>query len=167
MKDSNDGKNLSNELKSLQQRIIDLEKLLADQELELDKSQLMIQLLDSATDSIFLHDFDGNFVYVNEAAYKTRGYTKEELMRMNLHDLDVPQYEKFIEPRIEDLMEKEESIFETAHFCKDGSQMPVEIHSKIIEYENKPLVLSCVLDITERKKIENDLIFSKEQYRTL
>ena len=85
LKDSNDGKNLSNELKSLQQRIIDLEKLLADQELELDKSQLMIQLLDSATDSIFLHDFDGNFVYVNEAAYKTRGYTKEELMRMNLH----------------------------------------------------------------------------------
>lgn|GEM_PF-1703944 len=167
MKDSNDGKNLSNELKSLQQRIIDLEKLLADQELQLDKSQLMIQLLDSATDSVFLHDFDGNFVYVNEAAYKTLGYAKEELMGMNLHDLDVPQYEKLIEPRIEDLMEKEESIFETAHFRKDGSQMPVEIHSRIIEYENNPLVLSYVRDITQRKKIEKDLMFSKEQYRTL
>ncbi len=167
LKDSHDGKNLSNEFKSLQQRIFDLEKLLADQELELDKSQLMIQLLDSATDSVFLHDFDGNFVYVNEAAYKTRGYTKKELMGMNLHDLDVPQYEKLIEPRIEDLMENEESIFETAHFRKDGSQMPVEIHSRIIEYENNPLVLSYVRDITEREKIEKALTSSQEQYRTL
>ncbi|BDZ69212.1 PAS domain S-box protein [Methanobacterium ferruginis] len=127
----------------------------------------MVQLLDSATDSVFLHDFDGNFVYVNEAAYKTRGYTKGELMGMNLHDLDVPKYEKLIKPRIKDLMEKGGSIFEAAHFRKDGSQMSVEIHSRIIEYKNKQLVLSYVRDITERKKVENDLISAREQYRTL
>jgi PAS domain S-box-containing protein len=113
----------------------------------------MIQLLDSATDSVFLHDFYGNFVYVNEAAYKTWGYTKEELMEMNFHKLDVPKYEKLIESRIKELMEKGEFTFETAHFRKDGSKMPVEIFSKIIEYTNKPLVLSYVRDITERKKI--------------
>jgi PAS domain S-box-containing protein len=166
LKDSNQ-EDLPNKLNALKKRIAELEYQLADEELQLEKSELMVQLLDSATDSVFLHDFDGNFVYVNEAAYKTRGYTKKELMGMNLHDLDVPKYEKLIKPRIKDLMEKGGSIFEAAHFRKDGSQMPVEIHSRIIEYKNKPLVLSYVRDITERKKVENDLISAREQYRTL
>ncbi len=163
----NGEKDLSNELNLLKKRISGLEKHVADKELQLEKSKLMTKLLDSATDSVFLHDFDGNFVYVNESAYKTRGYTKEELMGMNLHDLDVPQYEELIEPRIKELMEKGESFFETAHFRKDGSQLPVEIHSRIIEYDNKSLVLSYVRDITERKKVENALVSAKEQYKTL
>lgn len=167
MKDSGDEEDLSNKIKLLNHKLAILMKQITEKELQLEKSELMIQLLNSATDSVFLHDLDGNFVYVNEAAYKTRGYTKKELMGMNLHDLDVPQYEKLIEPRIKDLMEEGESIFETAHFRKDGSQIPVEIHSKIIEYENKPLVLSYVRDITERKRVENELISAKEQYRAL
>ncbi|MBI5679888.1 MAG: PAS domain S-box protein [Methanobacterium sp.] len=167
MKDSGDEEDLSNELNLLKQKIIELEKQVTEKEFQLEKSKRITQLLDSATDSVFLHDFDGNFVYLNEAAYKTRGYTKEELMNMNLHKLDAPKYEKLIDPRIKDLMEKGESIFESATICKDGSQMPVEVHSTIIEYENKPLVLSYVRDITERKKIENELISVKEQYRAL
>ncbi|OPX60101.1 MAG: sensory histidine kinase AtoS [Methanobacterium sp. PtaB.Bin024] len=166
MKGSNQ-EDLSNKLDALEKRIHELERQLADKEFQLEKSKLMMQLLDSATDSVFLHDFDGNFVYVNEAAYKTRGYTKKELLGMNLHDLDVPNYEKLIKPRIKDLMEKGEFTFETAHFRKDGSQLPVEVHSKIIRYKDKPLVLSYVRDITERKHIENALISAQEQYNAL
>ena len=41
-------------------------------------------LLDGASDSIFLHDLEGKFLYLNEAAYKDRGYEKEELLGKNL-----------------------------------------------------------------------------------
>ncbi len=37
-------------------------------------------LFDAASDSILVHDLDGQFVYFNEAAYKTRGYTKDEFL---------------------------------------------------------------------------------------
>ena len=166
LKNSNP-EDLSKKLDAMEKRIDELERQLADKEFQLEKSKFMMRLLDSATDSVFLHDFEGNFVYVNENAYKTLGYTKEQLMGMNLHDLDVPKYEKLIKLRIKELTEKGESIFEAAHLRKDGSQLPVEIHSKIIEYKDKLLVLSYVRDITERKHIENALVSAKGQYRTL
>ena len=132
-----------------------------------EESELKTQLLDAANDPIFLHDFDGNFVYINESAYKTLGYTKDELMKMNLHDLDVPESADLIKPRINDLIKKGESTFEAAHCRKDGSVIPVEIRARIIEYRDRKLVLSNVRDITERKRIENSLQENKSQLEAI
>ncbi|MBI2286304.1 MAG: PAS domain S-box protein [Nitrosomonadales bacterium] len=119
-----------------------------------DELRLRAQLLNSTADSIFVHDFDGNFVYLNEAAWKTRGYTRDELMTINLHVLDVPEYGKLIEGRIRELMEKGFGAFESAHRRKDGSVMPIEVNVHIIESGGRKLVLSMVRDITERKEAE-------------
>ena len=48
------------------------ERKRAEKELRLKE-----KLLDGASDSIFLHDIDGHFTYVNEVAYRSRGYEKE------------------------------------------------------------------------------------------
>jgi PAS domain S-box-containing protein len=133
------------------------DKLKAQNELLNDELGLKSQILDSATDSIFLHDLDGNFIYLNETAYKSRGYTKEELMGMNLHDLDIPEYAELIKPRIKEIMEKGETTFESANFRKDMSVMPTEVHARIIESEGKNLVLSVVRDISDRKNAEEAL----------
>ncbi|HEU0186710.1 MAG TPA: PAS domain S-box protein [Gallionellaceae bacterium] len=117
---------------------------------------LRAQLLDSTVDSILVHDFDGNFVYLNEAAWKTRGYTRDELMAMNLHALDVPEYEKLIDARIKELMEKGQGTYESAHRRKDGSVIPIEINAHIIESGGRKLVLSTVRDTTERKQAEKE-----------
>ena len=50
------------------------------------------QLLDGASDSIFLHDLDGHFLYLNEAAYMDRGYEREELLAKNLSVLVTPEF---------------------------------------------------------------------------
>ncbi|NCO66524.1 MAG: hypothetical protein COW32_06440 [Candidatus Aquicultor secundus] len=55
-------------------------------------------LLDSAIDSIIVHDPQGKIIYVNEAAYKTRGYTREEIMAMPLRKLVVPDDARLINP---------------------------------------------------------------------
>jgi PAS domain S-box-containing protein len=119
-----------------------------------EELRLRAQLLDSTGDSIFVADFDGNFVYLNEAAWKSRGYTRDELMGMNLHVLDVPEYEKLIEARIRELEEKGQSTFESAHRRKDGSVMPIEVSARIIESGGRKLVLSAARDITERQQAE-------------
>lgn len=125
----------------------------SDLEKELELKGL---LLDAASDSIFLHDLYGKFIYVNCTAHKTRGYTKQELLAMDLHQLDSPAYVPLIKPRIKDLTEKEEITFESAHVCKDRTAMPVEIHARLIEYQGRKLVLSIVRDITERKRAEEE-----------
>jgi len=134
----------------------------ADEEL-----RLRAQLLDGASDTIFVVDLDGNFIYLNEAAWKTRGYTLDEMMGIDLHVLDTPKYEKLIESRMKDLMEKGRCIFESEHRRKDGSVMPVEINARVIESGGRKLVLSVIRDITERKRAEDTLRESEERYRFL
>lgn len=123
-----------------------------------EELKIKAQLLDAATDSIFLHDFDGNFIYVNETAYRSHGYTKDELMNMNLRGLDVPEHAKLIKNRMKELVERGKTVFEVAHYCKDKSIIPVEIHARIIEVGDQKLILSVARDITRRKKEEQELL---------
>lgn len=141
----------------LNQRIVHLEKQLKDKEVQLEDSNLKKQLLEAATDSVFLHDFNGNFIYANEAAYETRGYSYDELMGMNLHDLDVPKYALLFETYNKELIEKGESTFETAHYHKDGSVIPIEIRARIVKSTGEDLILSVARDITLRKNYEKKL----------
>lgn len=106
-------------------------------------------------------------LYINEAAYKTRGYTKDELMAMLLQELDAPEYARLIESRIEILLKKGSLVFESEHLRKDGTTMPVEVHARIIEYGSRGVVVSAARDITERKRAERALRESEERFRKI
>lgn len=122
------------------------------------------KFLDFANDSIFVHDLEGNFLYVNEAAYKSRGYSKEEMLNMLLQDLDDAQNSSLLPQRISDLEEKGEAVFESAHLRKDGSIMPVEIHARLMDIDGKKIIISVARDITDTKSIKSKL---EEQYNFL
>lgn len=115
---------------------------------------LKAQLLDAVTDSVVLHDLEGNFIYLNEAAYKSHGYSKEEMMNLTLFDLDTQEYAELIPSRATELLENGQLFFESAHISKEKSVIPVEVHAKAITTEGKKLILSISHDISERKKAE-------------
>jgi len=119
--------------------------------------ELEAQLLDSATDSIFMYDLEGKFHYLNMAAYSSRGYSRDELMGMNIYDLESPAYKKMVRKRNRELIKRGVTIFESAHVCKDKSLMPVEIKSRIVKSNGEKLVLSVARDITERKRGQEEL----------
>ena len=128
------------------------ERKRVEQELRLKE-----RMLDGASDSIFLHDLDGHFIYLNEAAYKSRGYEKDELLSKNIFDLPTPEYAASRGKRLAELLEKGEVIFESAHCRKDGSIMPVEIQARVFDLDDRPLILSAARDITERKQAETQV----------
>ncbi len=152
LRESHDGLELK-----VKERTKELEKLVED-------LKLKEYLLDSANDSIFLHDLEGNIIYVNDAAYKSRGYTKDELLGMNIGDLSPPEFNEQIDQQIAEIKMHGEFIFEAADLHKDGSIILVEIHSRAIKLDDKYFILSVVRDITEKKKAEAEL---KEAYATL
>jgi PAS domain S-box-containing protein len=117
--------------------------------------QMAANIFELATDSIFVHDLDGNIVFFNDAACKSTGYSKEEMAEMNVHKLDAPETEKLIVPRIESLLKKGETVFSSKQLRKDGTILQSEIHARLFSQDGKKLVLSITRDISERKKAEN------------
>lgn len=123
---------------------------------------LQAYLLNSVSDAIFLADLNGNLLYANETAYRSRGYSREEILKMKLFELDDPEHANLINSRIRDLLDKGEITFESVHICKDKCLMPVEVHARIVESGGKKLVLGVARDITERLMNQEALKESEE-----
>jgi len=113
-------------------------------------------LLDISSDSIFLHDLNGKLIYVNEAAYKSRGYTKDELLNISVPALDVSNPEKLVG----NLRKEGIGFYASVHYRKDGSKIPIEVYSKLIQLNGRKYILSSVRDVSERKKLD----FAKEEF---
>jgi PAS domain S-box-containing protein len=128
------------------------ERKRAESELKLKE-----KLLDSASDSIFLYDLEGNFLYVNEAAYITRWYGKEELLSLGAWALGTPEAAVYQDNILKELWANGELIFESEHRRKDGSVIPVEIFAQVLAVEGRELILSVARDITERKQAETQV----------
>jgi PAS domain S-box-containing protein len=120
------------------------------------ETHVAANLFDAISDTILLHDLEGNIVYFNEAANQTRGFTRDEFQTLNIKDLEYVDNPRFFEQQMKKLFDNGEATFEAANLRKDKTVMPVEIHSKVIEFDGKKLVLSVVRDITERKKLEKE-----------
>ena len=121
---------------------------------ELIESELRYRtLFDGASDAIFLHDIDGRIFETNVIATRYLGYSKKEFMRMRLHDLDVHPDLLFTPEIIRQFQSRGHILFETRQKKKDGTEIPVEISSRITEYFGMSAVMSTVRDISERKKV--------------
>ena len=119
-------------------------------------------LFDVASDSILVHEIDGRIVYFNGAAYKTRGYTREEFQGLSIQDLEVPGNSRFLDSYIKELLAKGEDTFEAVNMRKDKTFIPVEIHTQIIESDGRKLVLQSCTGYNETQGSEIKLKETEE-----
>ena len=124
-------------------------------------------LFDSTNDAIFIHDMGGKFLETNKGACERLGYSREELFRMTPADINSPQYAATVAQRIEELRKVGHSLSEIAQVRRNGTIIPTELSSRIIDYKGKPAVLSIARDITERKRAEEALLATEAKYRQL
>ena len=146
-------------------RVIHIAKDITKMKLAELEMHFSANLFDSTSDSILVHELDGKIIYFNQAAYKTRGYTKEEFQALTIQDLEVPGNPRFFGAQMNELLKKDEITFETANMCKDNKILPVEIHSQVIEFDNRELILSVARDISERKAAEDKIAETQEKYQ--
>jgi PAS domain S-box-containing protein len=167
-------KQLMEELGCLRRRIDELEAVEAEhkrieQELKLGGQILdeIVHILESAIDPIFIHDAEGNLIYVNEAAVRSHGYTKEEFLKINLYKLEVAWSSEMGEARMKEILEYRSAVFEVEHYHKDGSILHLEMHTRPVEIDGNLIFLTAVHDITDRKQLEQALQKSERHHRTL
>ncbi|MEP7163419.1 MAG: PAS domain S-box protein [Ferruginibacter sp.] len=123
------------------------------------------ELIEQASDGIFISDQNGKYIDVNSSACRILGYSKEELLNMSsaeilFHEKDA----KGLPSRYSDLISGKSSILETSLKRKDGSILTVESNSKMLPDGR---FIGIVRDLTERKKADKALRESEERYRAL
>jgi PAS domain S-box-containing protein len=126
---------------------------------EANRSQLN-RLLETSLSEIYIFDpATMLFSYVNRGALENLGYNMEEMAEMTPVDIkpevDQEQFARIIEPLLNG--QKERIIFSTLHQRKDGTTYPVEVHLQLAEQSGKRVFLALILDITQRKKLEEQL----------
>lgn len=119
---------------------------------------LKAKMLDEATDSIVVHDENRNIVYANDVATKLCGYSADEMMKMKVEKLIVPEQRWIFTSQLPDLYEKGRLIIQADIINKEGYILTAEIHSRVIELKDKKLVINIAHDITARQKAEEELL---------
>lgn len=115
-------------------------------------------LFEYANDSIFIIDNATSRVLdANQNAARRLGYTRQELLKLTTREVDVPVSEARQRQISQQLQETGSIIFDHALRRKDGTEIQVEISSRIIEYRDRLVSLSFVRDITARKHAEERL----------
>lgn len=112
------------------------------------------ELFDSINDSIFISEVGGKILEANSSAFEELGYSKNELLNFTIWDIISDDFKRKKESILSEIKKRKYFLYESEHKTKDGNYVPVEISSRIIDYENKIAILSIARDITERKKAE-------------
>ncbi|MFQ5753932.1 MAG: PAS domain S-box protein, partial [bacterium] len=121
------------------------------------------QILQTTMDGFILADTAGQVIDVNPAYCEMVGYSRAELLRMNIRELEGKFVPGEIEQRIKHMLKQGKDQFETKHRCKDGKIIDLEVSIVIMQSEQRPLVAAFVRDITERKRADKELRKSRER----
>ena len=126
-------------------------------------------LFENARDTVFTCDLQGNFTSLNRAGELLTGYTREEALKSNFSQVVAPEYLAIaMEMLIKKAAGDVETTYELELITKQGVTIMVELSSRTINENGNPVgVQGSVRDITARKRDEEALRKSEEQYRVL
>ena len=110
------------------------------------------QILRTALDGYWLVRADGRLSDVNLRACDMLGYSREEMLRLEVEEIDVVDDRARIAARMRQVVEQGWLIFETQHRRQDGRLIDVEVSVGFLPEEN--LFPVFVRDIGERKRHE-------------
>ena len=124
-----------------------------------NEKDLLRLLIEEANDGIYVLDMEGKFRYANRKAEEISGYREEEWFGIPFLQMIAPEYKvKIVEIFKERLKGSTGPPYELEIIRKDGTRLPIEISTKAITIEDKVFVKGFVRDISEKKRLENEIL---------
>ena len=128
-------------------------------EAKLRESELKYStLVEQARDWVVILQ-DGVFKFSNQAVRAITGYTVEEILGKPFVDFLSPESRDLVSQRYALRLtgESSPSFYEAKILNKDGTVRDVEVSAAAIQYEGKPASMAFMRDITERRRMEENL----------
>jgi len=162
------------ELHQLRQRIATLEAADVKRrqiEKSLDKYEKNFsELVNLLPQTVYESDSEGKFRFTNRVGFETFGYNQDDIdSGINFKQLFIPEDRERLEHNILKIYNGSEiEGHEYTALRKDGTTFQALIYSSPIIQNNKSVGLrGVVIDITDRKKVEQELKDSRDQFRNL
>ncbi|NMB36113.1 MAG: PAS domain S-box protein [Firmicutes bacterium] len=114
-------------------------------------------IVENTNDALFVRDFKGEILDLNDTACRLLGYKREELLGINLAAIRSPEEQARTSERLGQLLKENKLLFEGTLMHKNGSPIPVEISQAVISREGDGLIQSFARDITGRKRNEQQI----------
>jgi PAS domain S-box-containing protein len=158
--------NLENQVK---ERTAELEEAYKDLKKNEEQLKRQAELLDLTQEAIIVRDMDGNILLWNDGAVKTYGWSIEEAKGKITHLLLHTEFPTSLEDLNNKLISKGQWDGELIHTKSDGTKITVLSRQvlKKDENENPISILEINSDISERKKMEEELKFAGKYNRNL
>jgi formate hydrogenlyase transcriptional activator len=137
----------------------EIERMKAEKELQrqMRENEFYAFTINHLREAVFWIDQDGNIWQANDAAAELSGYTKEELRKMHVFDINASVQQPdwaFVWNR---LKEKKKVVFDAVFKRKDKTTVDIEITQNFLEFEGREYTCSIVRDIRQRK-MEEELL---------
>ena len=122
-----------------------------------EEAKDLATLLEHSSNEIYIVDMDSlDYLYVNEGASAALGYTKEELLHMNVRDVSPFISTEEIQYLKESLKDAKNALIRSVHQRKDGSTYPVQAYIHTLEYKHKPSYVIFDTDFSEIVRLEEE-----------
>lgn len=121
-------------------------------------------LVEQSTEMLYLHDLQGRIIEVNRTTCREMGYSREELLNLNI--LDLHPYKgkpEFFEEMWGNWTKNEIIEFSTEHKTKNGKVLDVEIRARKIGFGGDEYIMALVRDVTETRKTQTKLLQAKRK----
>ncbi len=129
------------------------------------QDSLLAQALDRAPDAVFGILPSSAFFYVNDAACRALGCSREELLQSRVADVD-PRFPAEAWPAHWAQVRQDGGMsLETVHRHKDGHEYPVEVSTRILTLDGQERMFAYARDLSARKAAEAARRSSEEKYQ--
>jgi PAS domain S-box-containing protein len=119
------------------------------------------ELFDNVAEAVFILNRKGQFIESNDRVLESSGYTKTELLNLNIADLVESDQVSFMENMLKQVAAKKEARFELELKTKNKALIPNEVNCRYVIYLGEPCFLCVARDITQTKLLQNHLIRSE------
>jgi PAS domain S-box-containing protein len=107
-------------------------------------------------------------IYANPYSVSLTGYSENELLKMNFWNLVHPEFSELVRSRVlsaRSNKKNETQNYEMKIVTKGGDHRWISFSARDIEYNGKPAVLGIANDITESKRISQEIEASQQRYK--